>query len=420
MRALHFLKTLGAGSFGTVYLAELSSEQGFRRRVAVKVIQNSRPDNEMFIARIRDEARLLGLLQDDAILKVLDMVRIDGRDAVVLEYVEGIDLESVVSSGSAPSPRALAELGSAVAGALGRAHKACHPHDQTPLNVIHRDVKPANVMLTRSGGVKLLDFGVARAKFESRESYTGHLMLGTLNYMAPEYIVTNEVSPAADVYGLALSLWEIAAGRPYGQPKVRQNTHEQRLAERLDEIRESHPQLVAVLSSMLQWDPAARPSALEAERQLMEAADQLRGASLRSWAMQVIPPILATREEAPDNANLLGRHVDIGEAARAEEKSSESGGGVGIHEAKTQQIRTRRDSVVRSRPAQSKPVPVPVPIHTKTTPRAKKPQKTRSRPPRRSPDPTRELLLVVVKGLLAGGMVGFLIIVAVGVFLFTR
>ena len=96
MRSLTFLKTLGAGAVGTVYLAELSSGQGFRRQVAVKVLHKDRPDSDLFLTRIRDEARLLGLLQDDAILKVLDMVQVNNQDAVILEYVEGADLESVV------------------------------------------------------------------------------------------------------------------------------------------------------------------------------------------------------------------------------------------------------------------------------------------------------------------------------------
>ena len=111
------MRTIGAGAFGTVYLAEFSSSQGFRRQVAVKVLHGDRPQSEMFLTRMRDEARLLGLLQDDAILNVLDMVRIQGRDAVVMEYVEGLDLDTIEEAGSSPSPRALAELGSAVAGA---------------------------------------------------------------------------------------------------------------------------------------------------------------------------------------------------------------------------------------------------------------------------------------------------------------
>lgn len=415
MRALNFLHTLGAGSFGTVYLAELSTGRGFRRNVAVKVISNTRPGNDMFISRIRDEARLLGLLQDDAILKVLEMVRIEGKDAVVMEYVEGVDLESVVESGAPPSPRALAELGSAVAGALGRAHQARHPRDSSPLNVIHRDVKPANIMITRSGGVKLLDFGVARAKFESRESYTGHLMLGTLNYMAPEYIVTNEVSPAADVYGLALSLWEIAAGRAYGQPKVRQSAHESRLAERLEEVQATHPQLAGVLAAMLQWDAAARPSALEAERQLMAAADELRGVSLRSWAMSVIPQILEARQPAPDNAGLLGKQVVIDEPQKVVLQGDKQPQDPGFYGAKTERVRRQADSVVRSRPVQSEPVPV-----TQPTPPPKQRRPAPKSPAQPVRDPSREMLLVVLKGLLAGGLVGFLIIVSIGVYILTR
>lgn len=221
MRQLTFQRTIGAGAFGTVYQAELQTGRGFRKQVAVKVIQARGPDGDIFLSRIRDEARLLGLLQDDAILKVLDMVQIDGLDAVVMEYIEGVDLDSIVKHAGAPSPQALAELAALVAGALHRAHTAIHPNSGTPLGVVHRDVKPANIMVTRSGGVRLLDFGVAKARFEARESYTGQLVLGTLNYMAPEYIVSNQLSPAADIYGLGLSVYEAATGKVYGQPKVR-------------------------------------------------------------------------------------------------------------------------------------------------------------------------------------------------------
>ena len=112
MRNLRLTRTIGSGSFGTVYQAELSSGQGFRRQVAVKVLHRHQPDSDMFLSRIRDEARLLGLLQDAAILKVLDMVSRAGRDAVVMEYVDGVDLDTLAKGGHAPPPRVLAELGS--------------------------------------------------------------------------------------------------------------------------------------------------------------------------------------------------------------------------------------------------------------------------------------------------------------------
>ncbi|MDG1481625.1 MAG: serine/threonine-protein kinase [Myxococcota bacterium] len=429
MRALHFLKTLGAGSFGTVYLAEFSSEQGFRRNVAVKVLLSGRPDHEMFLSRIRDEARLLGLLQDDAILKVLDMVRIEGMDAIVMEYVEGVDLESLVASGPPPSPRALAELGALIAGALWRAHTATHPRDGSPLNVIHRDVKPANVMVTRSGGVKLLDFGVARARFESRESFTGHLMLGTLNYMAPEYIVTSQVSPAADVYGLGLSLWEVASGQVFGQPKVRQNGHESRLAERLMVIRSTHPDLADVIGRMLVWSPEQRPSAQEAEQMLMEAADTLSGPSLRTWASTAVTHALRNRAPASDSAGLLSRTVSI--AGENKQPNAPLGSS------------TVRDEVDATAQQATIPIaetaPEPLPHFSKykgektepdvhfrdkvVTPRHLPIAPTSPGTANRQPDASTsstELLIVILKGLLIGGSIGFLIVVMLAVYLLLR
>lgn len=306
MRTLHLQQTLGAGAFGTVYLAELTSGQGFRRRVAVKVLMGSGPEGDLFLSRIRDEARLLGLLQDEAILKVLDMVRFDGRDAVLMEFVDGCDLDSLVAGASVP-PRVVAEVGSGVAGALARAHAAVHPTTGASLNVIHRDVKPANVMVTATGSVKLLDFGIARARFDARESQTGQLVLGTLNFMAPEYVVTGEVSPAADVYGLALTLYQVATGAGYGQPKVRQDGHERRLDRRLDALAPGLSPLAPLLREMLDWEPERRPSAAAVEARLLQVADDMRGQGLRSWARHAVPESLASRSPSPDTAGLVGR-----------------------------------------------------------------------------------------------------------------
>jgi serine/threonine-protein kinase len=315
MRSLQFLRVLGSGAFGSVYLADLVGDRGFRRQVAVKVLLHEQANGEMFMSRVRDEARLLGLLADDHILKVLELLKVEGRDAVLMEYVEGVDLAALVECGFRPPPRALAELGAAVAGALHRAHRAVHPNSGEPLNVIHRDVKPANVMLTSRGNVKLLDFGVARARFESRESHTGQFVLGTLNYMAPEYIVTGEVSPAADIYGLALTLWEAACGEVFGQPKLRQDLHEARVEERLAVISGSHAELVPVLRQMLAWDPRARPDGAAIERAFMAATDMLRGTGLRTWSGDCVPQVVAKeREAARDEVGLLNKTVQLGEA----------------------------------------------------------------------------------------------------------
>jgi serine/threonine-protein kinase len=312
VRQLTFQRVIGSGAFGSVYLAELLGRRGFRRQVAVKVLNENHPDGDTFVARVRDEARLLGLLQNDHILKVLELVRVQGRDAVMMEYVEGVDLAALVSRVERPPPRALAELGATVAGALHAAHVARHPSTGDPLNVVHRDVKPANVMITASGGVRLLDFGVAQARFAARESRTGQFVLGTLNYMAPEYIITGEVSPAADVYGLALTLWEAATGEVFGQPKLKQDAHRPRVDERLATLQATHSELVPVMRAMLDWNPQARPNGATVERQLGAAADLLRGTGLRSWATTAVPRALEqVQRNATDAAGLVGQVVNI-------------------------------------------------------------------------------------------------------------
>lgn len=410
MRSLTFIRSIGSGAFGTVYLAELSSRQGFRRQVAVKVLhkQNS-ADGEQLLSRIRDEARLLGLLQDDIIIKVLEIARIANRDAVLMEYVEGVDLQSVLADGHRPSARALADIGAQVAGGLSRAHRATHPNTGMPLNVIHRDVKPANIMVTRSGSVKLLDFGVARARFDARESHTGQLVLGTLNYMAPEYIVTGEVSPAADVYGLAVSMWQVATGEPYGQPKVRQDSHERRMNSRLEMLSPELAPLEPAFRAMLQWDHTKRPDAQRIEAALDRSASQLSGDSLRVWSRRTVTDILQARGDGADDLGIVGRTIELG-----------TDGAVGPPPLAPSYTAPADPSVVESRafrsaapdlqrPAPTPPAPkrqhVSAPLSRSTPPPA---------PHAPQPDPAPgfdpSLIKDVVGGLLAGGSVGLLFV----------
>ena len=434
MRSLVFQRVIGAGSFGVVYLAEFLSDNGFRRAVAVKVMRSADGDADMFVARIRDEARLLGLLQDDSILKVLDMVRVSGLDAVLMEYVEGVDLDRLCAEGQVPPPRALCELGAAAAGALSRAHLARHPVSQEPLNVIHRDVKPANLMVTRSGGVKLLDFGVARARFDARESRTGQLVVGTLNYMAPEYIVTGEVSPAADVYGLGLTLWQVASGEPYGQPKTRKDTHEKRLALRLEQIRGAHSPLASVLEHLLLWDPQLRPSATQAEAMLLDAADASGGSGLRSWSRAAVEGLLARRTPPADPLGLLGHTVPISsggtvlEAPAAPVRAPEPPRAPAPAPHPPAPAPPAHAPPAHAPPAHAPPAHAPPPhaaisaSNVPSAPAAPPPPPPAARPPRdrppaagQTPSAARPLLGPALIGLLAGGLLG-LIVFGIGIF----
>ncbi len=403
MRNLRFNRTVGAGAFGTVYHAELISGQGFRRAVAVKVLLQ-RPDSEMFLARIRDEARLLGMLQDDAILKVLDMARLENRDAIIMEFVEGVDLEAIIEQELTIPPRALAEIGAAVAGALDGAHRATHPGTGEPLNVIHRDVKPSNIMLTASGGVKLLDFGVARAHFDTRESYTGQLVLGTLNYMAPEYIVTGEVSTAADVYGLGLSLWRSATRGEFGQPKVRRDAHDARLANRLSVLDKEYTPLAPLLHRMMGWDTVPRSDSGAIASVLQDAADEIRGPSLRSWARQVIPQVLGGRPEAEDSAGFVGRTLPLADSPETEPTPPPGSVAQEVSRAppRPEVRQTRAPTPPQQPPPQARPGPAPAP-----TPASRK------LPARKKPVRKGSLAGAIIKGLLIGGIFGMLLLTSV-------
>jgi len=315
MRQLQFREPLGAGAFGTVYRADLISERGFRRPVAVKVLNMSgTSESERMVSRIRDEARLLGLLQDDCILKVLDLVRVGGRDAVVMEYVEGTDLSHLMPV-SRPPPRALAELGALLAGTLHRAHTARHPETGTHLQVVHRDVKPQNVMLTARGGVKLLDFGVAKAAFDSRESRTGQLVLGTLQYMAHDYILSGEVSPALDIYGLGLILGEAATGKRFGRPQLTEIKFKARLGEWLDAIPQEYDPLLPGIQRVLSWDADRRGSAAVLEGELLRIADEVAGKGLRRWCAEAVPQLMERRVEAEDLLEISGQIIPIDASA---------------------------------------------------------------------------------------------------------
>ncbi len=396
VRQVTFQRVIGSGAFGTVYLAELAGPRDFRRTVAVKVLLPGHNDNDLFVSRVRDEARLLGLLHDEHILKVLELVRVGERDAVVMEFVEGVDLAGLLAPGQRPPPRALAELGAAVAGALHAAHTAVHPTTGEPLNVVHRDVKPSNVMVSDRGGIKLLDFGVAQARFDARESRTGQFVLGTLNYMAPEYVITGEVSPAADVYGLALTLWEAAVGEVFGQPKLKEDSHAKRLVQRLEQLPPAHAELAAVLRPMLAWEPVARPAAKVVEQQLLAAADRLAGIGLRSWADAHVPPAMQKQQrEAKDLVGLAGQTVPVADPSAGVEAPAEE---FTMLNASPPPFLSGGRSVLPDAPPRAAAAPRP------------------PRPARRSGNAA--LVTVVVQGLVVGGLFGLALVVLLGVYLF--
>lgn len=315
-RHYRLIRLLGSGAHGSVYLGQVESPNGMVRAVALKVLRFDREDWEGLPQRLRDEAHLLGMLQQRAILHLEDLIEVDGRSAIVTEFVPGFDLAQVVVAGP-QYPRAVCEVAAEVADALSVAHMARDPSSNAPLNLIHRDIKPANIRVTPSGDVKVLDFGIAHARFSGKEAETGRFVVGSWGYMAPERRSQGLDTSAGDVYALGASLYEVLAGHPLGvlDPHPSQAWVERALA--------MLPQPALVLQPlirhMLAHDHVDRPSARAVAMALRERLPHLEGPWLVEWARDMAASISGPLAEgvvepsaqAPVNAeDSLGASVD--------------------------------------------------------------------------------------------------------------
>jgi serine/threonine protein kinase len=292
---------LGRGGFGTVYRAELAAAGGFRKVVALKVLNEDVEGSDEVAQRFRDEARILGLVRHRAIVQVDGLVQLGDRWAVVMEFVDGVSLDVAVRRQPLPPGPAL-EVISEIARALDVAWHAKGP-EGNPLRLMHRDIKPSNIQLTAAGDVKLLDFGVARAEFGRREAHTRALAFGSLPYMSPERLDFQD-TPAGDVYALGAVLFELVAGEPLGKAKGDPGAHELRVARRAEWLRDQVPsggaELAALFSAMVAHDPVRRPTARELERATAMLQRSIRGTLLRDWAEAHVPRLQAERPRVDD------------------------------------------------------------------------------------------------------------------------
>ena len=292
-RRYRVLGTIGKGGFGTVYKAELVGEGGFSRLVALKVLNPGKDTVADFARRLRDEARVLGMLRHRSIVHVDGLVVLDGRWTVVMEYIRGVDLGRLVAEAGRLPERAALELAGETAAALSVAYEWTNPQGE-PLQLLHRDIKPSNLLLTSAGEVKVLDFGVARAQFAGREAVTRSVRFGSMKYLAPERLDMQD-GPAGDVYALGAVLYELLVGQALGQSSVNPRKHAERVALGERNLRHLHVQepIVELVTSMVAWDPTVRPVTRQVERRCRDLMGSVAsGDWLRDYAERAVPPIL--------------------------------------------------------------------------------------------------------------------------------
>ncbi len=264
-------RELGRGGMASVYLAH---DEELGRSVAVKVLPPHLAADDVFRARFVREARLAGRLSHPNIVRVYDAGEAEGRPFIVMEYVPG---SSLAEAGRLEADRVVA-LGVQACAGLQHAHES---------GLVHRDVKPANLLVRDDGVLKIVDFGIARAAESTRHTQAGTL-LGTAAYLAPEQLAGRDATPASDVYSLGAVLYELLTGRtPYAFSSLAELAAKQ-VDGSIAPVRDVAPRVPAELEAAvmhaLARDPSFRPASAA------ELAHELAAGSTAPPTVPLAPP----------------------------------------------------------------------------------------------------------------------------------
>jgi serine/threonine-protein kinase len=287
-------RMVGEGGMGKVYEAE---ERLSKRRVALKVLRQELTRSEEGRRLFLNEMHILAHLEHPNVVRSLATCEVDGQLVMALEYLDGRTLRGeLVDRGRLPWPEAVRVI-VAIAEGLTAAHA------QEPA-IVHRDLKPENVMLTEDGGVKVMDFGVA--KVLAAAHVTNTQSVGTLQYMSPEQIDARSIDARSDLYALGLVLYECLAGAPpfrSASPRELLNLQCTAAAPELpEEVRATLPAGVEdVLFKLLEKAPDARPaSAREVVARLAPFVSAAARAPASTRTGSTLPPSVRPRAPAPE------------------------------------------------------------------------------------------------------------------------
>lgn len=302
------ISPLGRGTMGTVWRAH---DRALGREVAVKQIRQDPGLTEEQRSELRErmvrEGRLAARISHPSVAAIHDVLIHEGSPWIIMELVEARSLEQVIDEEGPLPPRLVAEIGVDLLGALRAAHAQ---------GITHRDVKPANVLITETGRVVLTDFGIARAEGDSRLTRTG-MVIGSPGYTAPERARGDYTGPESDIWSLGATLYFAVEGRPAFERSSIAETLSALLSENADPPTQAG-QLRPVLNGLLNKDHKQRLSAAQAETMLRMVADT------PTSEMPVI-----TGEALPEQEMSVAdaRHTDPAAPSRARPGSPHAGQG---------------------------------------------------------------------------------------------
>ncbi|MDE0881952.1 MAG: serine/threonine-protein kinase [Myxococcota bacterium] len=292
------IKLLGRGGMAEVWLAEQKGMRGFTRRVVIKQMLHHLAEDREFVRRFEDEARISALINNQNVVRIEDFGEEAGIPFLVMEYIEGDDLVVLSERAHARAEtlplRLILQIGIDIARGLHAVHHL-KDFEGNPLNVVHRDVSPQNIMVDLEGRAKLLDFGVARAATNKVKTRVG-ILKGKIAYFSPEQSHGEPLDGRSDQFALAVVLWELMTGHRLFLGKSDIETLRRVRRGTVPPLKDSCPEisggLIECMNKALHSDPLLRFAngdalAAHLERNLSELGGRLEGEALK----QVLAPL---------------------------------------------------------------------------------------------------------------------------------
>ncbi|WSQ11296.1 serine/threonine protein kinase [Streptomyces sp. NBC_01231] len=294
---------IGTGGMGRVWRAH---DEVLHRAVAIKeltaALYVSESDQAVLLARTRAEARAAARINHSAVVTVHDVLDHDGRPWIVMELVEGHSLADAVKEQGRVEPREAARIGLWVLRALRAAHSA---------GVLHRDVKPGNVLLGRDGRVLLTDFGIAQIEGDTTITRTGEVV-GSVDYLAPERIRGHDPGASSDLWALGATLYTAVEGKSPFRRTTPLTTMQAVVDEEPAEPRYAGA-LAPVITALLYKEPSVRPDLAAAEQMLAEAAEGRRPSAAQAYVpTQHVSSRTTDSRRMGTGAGSMGAHPGTG------------------------------------------------------------------------------------------------------------
>src|SRR5579859_5437512 len=295
---------IAAGGMATVHFGRLSGVGGFSRTVAIKRLHPQYAQDPEFVAMFLDEARLAARIRHPNVVPTLDVIANEGELFLVLEYVQGESLAKLLRSVRGmmtfADTRVIATIMAGVLHGLNAAHEAVSEQGE-PLNIVHRDVSPQNILVGVDGVARLLDFGVARAVGRLQTTRQGQLK-GKIAYMSPEQLHNLPVTRQSDIYSAAVVAWEALTGQRLFLGESEAATVTAVLHARVRPPSELAPQVSAAIDRVvmrgLERDPALRyPTARDMALDLERAAGVAPASAIGAWVEALAHDELAQRAD---------------------------------------------------------------------------------------------------------------------------